>query len=142
LPDVKNIWLRRFYWFFCRNPLMNFVGFVLGVEDNNYRVTGTVPVLLTTWRDLDPQPRIPVTGFKWAVIVPQFSPAALLMAALFAFAAWLVHPAIAILAVFAGLKVKGPLPFVSYYDGKIEAYHGWRPASGGFGSKFVIHSES
>lgn len=24
--DVTNVWLRRFYWFFCRNPLMNFVG--------------------------------------------------------------------------------------------------------------------
>jgi hypothetical protein len=42
LPDVKNIWLRRFYWFFCRNPLMNFVGFVVGVEDRNYTVTGSV----------------------------------------------------------------------------------------------------
>jgi hypothetical protein len=41
LPDVKNMALRRFYWFFCRNPLMNFVGFVIGVEDRNYTVTGS-----------------------------------------------------------------------------------------------------
>jgi hypothetical protein len=26
LPDVTNRALRIFYWFFCRNPLMNFVG--------------------------------------------------------------------------------------------------------------------
>jgi len=30
-------------------------------------------------------------------------------------------------------------PFINYYNGKVEAYLGWRPASGGFGVKFVIH---
>lgn len=135
LPDVTNRALRIFYWFFCRNPLMNFVGFVLGAEDNNYRVTGTAPVLLTTWRDASP----PAAGWKWAIIRPQFSPAALLMAAIFALAAWFVHPAIAIVAAFAAVKIAGPMPFVSY-NGAVEAYLGWRPASGGFGFKFVIHS--
>jgi hypothetical protein len=64
LPDVKNIWLRRFYWFGCRNPLMNFVGFVIGVEDRNYTVTGTAPVLATTGRDCTPQQQ----GWRWAII--------------------------------------------------------------------------
>jgi hypothetical protein len=64
LPDVKNMWLRRFYWFVCRNPLMNFVGFVIGVEDQNYTVTGTAPVLRTTGRDCDPQQ----IGWRWAVL--------------------------------------------------------------------------
>lgn len=62
LPDVKNIWLRRFYWFFCRNPLMNFVGFVIGVEDRNYTVTGTWPVLKTTGRDCGQ------LGWRWALL--------------------------------------------------------------------------
>jgi hypothetical protein len=29
-------------------------------------------------------------------------------------------------------------PFVSYYNGKVEFYLGWRPASGGFGAKLVF----
>lgn len=64
LPDVKNIWLRRFYWFICRNPLMNFVGYVIGVEDRNYSVTGSYPVMCTTGRDCDPVQ----IGWRWAVI--------------------------------------------------------------------------
>ena len=64
LPDVKNIWLRRFYWFVCRNPLMNFVGFVVGVEDRNYTVTGSEPVLRTTGRDCTPVQE----GWRWAVL--------------------------------------------------------------------------
>jgi len=32
---------------------MNFVGFVIGVEDRNYSVTGSDQVLLTTGRDAD-----------------------------------------------------------------------------------------
>jgi hypothetical protein len=55
LPDVTSVFLRRFYWFFCRNPLMNFVGYVIGVEDRNYSVTGSAPVLRTTGRDCVPQ---------------------------------------------------------------------------------------
>jgi hypothetical protein len=64
LPGVTNVWLRRFYWFVCRNPLMNFVGFVIGVEDRNYSVTGSAPVLLTTGRDGHPQQ----FGWRWAII--------------------------------------------------------------------------
>lgn len=135
LPGVTSVWLRRFYWFACRNPLMNFVGYVLGVEDNNYIAVGTAPVLLTTWRDATP----PATGWKWAVLYPQFSVGALGVALVAALAAWLVHPAIAIVAAWAALKVKGPLPFVSY-NGAVEFYLGWRPASGGFGFKLVFHA--
>lgn len=64
LPDVKNVWLRRFYWFVCRNPLMNFMGYVVGVEDQNYAVTGSAPVLRATGRDCDPQQ----IGWRWAVL--------------------------------------------------------------------------
>jgi hypothetical protein len=35
----------------------------------------------------------------------------------------------------------GYLPFVACWNGKIELYFGWRPASGGFGLKFVIASD-
>lgn len=102
LPDVKSIWLRRFYWFFCRNPLMNFVGFVVGAEDRNYTVTGSPGVLATTGRDTVP----PTLGWRWAVIR----------------CGWL------------------RLPYVNYYNDKIEFYLGWRPASGGLGLKFVIRA--
>lgn len=64
LPEVTNVTLRRFYWFVCRNPLMNFVGFVIGVEDRNYSVTGSAPVLKTTGRDCSP----PQIGWRWAVL--------------------------------------------------------------------------
>lgn len=137
LPEVTNIWLRRFYWFGCRNPLMNFIGFVIGVEDNNYRVTGTAPVLATTFRDTVP----PRHGWKWSVIFPRFSIGALITAAIFAALAFALHWSFWVLAVFALLKIAGPLPFVSYYDGTIEFYHGWRPASGGFGTKFIVHGK-
>lgn len=63
LPGVTNIWLRRLFWF-SRNPLMNFVGYVIGVEDRNYTVTGSDQVLLTTGRDAVP----PIYGWRWAVI--------------------------------------------------------------------------
>jgi hypothetical protein len=99
LPNVKNKALRIFYWFFCRNPLMNFVGFVIGVEDRNYTVTGSAPVLKTTGRDCDP----PQMGWRWAIVKTK----------------WL------------------RLPFVSYYNGKVEFYWGWRPASGA-GLKLVF----
>lgn len=135
LPGTTNQLLRNFYWF-CRNPLMNFVGFVLGVEDKNYSVIGTAPVLLTTWRDAVP----PETGWKWAVLWPPFSLGALVVAVLAAVAAWFWWP-VAIVALFAALKVYGPLPFFSY-NGFVEAYLGWRPASGGYGAKLVAGSTS
>jgi hypothetical protein len=43
---------------------MNFVGFVIGVEDRNYSVTGSAPVLLTTGRDSVP----PIIGWRWAIL--------------------------------------------------------------------------
>lgn len=102
LPGVTNVWLRRFYWFVCRNPLMNFVGFVIGIEDRNYYATGTAPVMRTTGRDCVP----PQNGWRWAILKT----------------GWL------------------RFPFVSYYNGTVEFYLGWRPASGGFGLKLVFPS--
>lgn len=107
LPNVTNVWLRRFYWFVCRNPLMNFVGFVIGVEDRNYSVTGSYPVLRTTGRDCVPEQ----IGWRRA-----------------------------------SLRVNRMirLPYVSYWGNligtsrSVEFYLGWRPASGGFGVKFVL----
>jgi hypothetical protein len=43
---------------------MNFVGFVIGVEDRNYTVTGSAPVLATTGRDCVPAH----LGWRWAII--------------------------------------------------------------------------
>lgn len=133
LPDVTNVWLRRFYWFICRNPLMNFVGFVLGVEDKDYTAFGTAPVDRTTGRDCSPVQ----LGWRGAVLFPSFSLGASLVTmaaatlALFWWPLWIV-------TVFAGLKIVGPLPFLSFYNGKVEAYLGWRPVSGGYGAKFVM----
>lgn len=64
LPNIKNVFLRRLIWFGFRNPMMNFVGYVIGVEDRNYSVTGTAPVLRTTGRDCDPIQE----GWRWAII--------------------------------------------------------------------------
>ena len=35
-------------------------------------------------------------------------------------------------------RIDGWAPFVSYWGGTVEFYIGWRPNSGGFGTKFVI----
>jgi hypothetical protein len=131
LPGVTNQLLRNFYWF-CRNPGMNLVGYVLGVEDKNYTAVGLAPVLLTTWRDASP----PARGWKWSVLWTPFSAGAAVVAALAIVGAiWLWWP-LAILAAFAALKIAGPLPFVSY-SGPVEFYLGWRAYSGGFGLKLV-----
>lgn len=63
LPDTTNQFLRNFYWF-CRNPAGNFVGFVIGFEGTGFTVSGPAPVLLTTLRDAVPEQ----TGWKWSVI--------------------------------------------------------------------------
>lgn len=63
LPTIHNRLLRDFLWF-CRNPIGNFMGFVVGVEGYDYTVTGTAPVLLTTLYDAVP----PQYGWKWAII--------------------------------------------------------------------------
>jgi hypothetical protein len=68
LPNVKSVWLRRFYWFGCRNPLMNFVGYVIGIEDRNYYATGTAPVMRTTGRDCIPQQ----LGWRWAILTTKW----------------------------------------------------------------------
>jgi hypothetical protein len=108
IPEVTNVWLRRFYWFVCRNPLMNFVGFVIGVEDRNYSVTGSYPVLKTTGRDCDPQQ----FGWRWAIIRVN---------------------RIVRLPYISYWRT----PFI-FNDRGLEFYLGWRPHSGGFGLKFVL----
>jgi hypothetical protein len=98
LPTISNQALRNFLWF-CRNPIGNFMGFVIGFEGTNYTVTGPAPVLLTTLYDANQY------GWKWSVI-------------------------------------NGWAPFVSYSGKRVLWYLGWRPASGGFGFKFNLHSEA
>ncbi len=63
LPDVNVQWLRNFYWF-CRNPLGNLMGFVIGFEGSGYTVRGPAPVMLTTLYDANP----PQYGWKWSII--------------------------------------------------------------------------
>lgn len=104
LPEVKNQWLRDFYWFW-RNPLGNFMGFVVGVEGYDYVASGTAPVLATTGRDVSPQQM----GWRWAVLK-------------------------------VGRWVR--LPYVSYWNGRVEFYLGWRPASGGLGLKILVTKKS
>jgi hypothetical protein len=58
----QRLWLRRLIWFGIRNPGMNFVGFVVGVEDRNYTVTGVAPALAITGRDCGQE------GWRWSVI--------------------------------------------------------------------------
>lgn len=141
LPDVTNVWLRRFYWFICRNPLMNFVGFVVGVEDKNYSVTGSAPVLRTTGRDCEP----PQTGWRWAILILPFSLTALLVTLLMASLAWFLSAWIWWTTLCAALRIVGPLPYISYWGPllgrQVEFYLGWRPHSGGFGLKFVMPKE-
>ncbi|MHC2249993.1 hypothetical protein [Bradyrhizobium elkanii] len=134
LPEVTNIWLRRFYWFICRNPLMNFVGYVLGVEDKNYWVYGSDQVLRTTGRDCTPQ----AFGFRWAVLDPGVSFGAIAVSLIAAALALFIHPAFAAVLLISLFKAAGLLPFVNYWNGSLEFYMGWRPASGGFGTKIVF----
>lgn len=75
-------------------------------------------------------------------ILPQFSVAALGMSVAFIACAVLLHWALWIVAAFALVKVAGPMPFVAFYNGRVEAYAGWRPASGGFGFKLVVPGAS
>lgn len=142
LPDVTNKALRIFYWFFCRNPLMNFVGYIMGIEDRNATVYGSKDVMLTTLRDATPRR----TGFNWAVALPsKVSLPALAVALACAVLMYFVSLLFYVPAAFAMLKVYGPLPYVGFY-GKIgswmvEVYFGWRPASGGFGFKSVKRND-
>lgn len=139
LPTVTNDWLRKFYWFFARNPLMNFVGYVIGVEDKNYSVTGSSPVLKTTGRDCVP----PQLGWRWAVIRAPLSMSWLGLSAMAVLATWLVSLWILPIVVFSLGRGVGLLTYVSYWgpligtNRNLEFYFGWRPNSGGFGLKLV-----
>lgn len=62
-PGITWQPLRDFLWF-CRNPIGNFMGFVIGFEGTNYVVRGPAPVMLTTLYDAVP----PAYGWKWSVI--------------------------------------------------------------------------
>lgn len=55
--------LRWVAWQF-RNPFQNFRSYVMGVQDQNYRVTGRSPVTLVQRNDLTP----PEQGWQWSVI--------------------------------------------------------------------------
>jgi hypothetical protein len=144
LPDVTNVWLRRFYWFIARNPLMNFVGYVAGVEDKNYSATGSAPVLKTTGRDCVP----PQLGWRWAILMPPLSlPAvivSLVLITLLVLAPWWISIWTWWIGLVALLRIAGPLPYISYWgklprsEKKLEFYLGWRPNSGGLGYKSVF----
>lgn len=62
LPGWKNQTLRNFMWW-CRNPIGNFVGWVVGLSAHDRWITGSVPVIATT--PLDEKP--PRRGWKWSV---------------------------------------------------------------------------
>lgn len=63
LPGITPQIMRDFLWF-CRNPIGNFMGFVVGFEGSGYTVSGPAPVMLTTLYDAVP----PQYGFKWSII--------------------------------------------------------------------------
>lgn len=171
MPEEKRQWVRDFYWWF-RNPAMNYVAFGAGVEAiNGYKITGTAPVIKTTPRDETP----PLTGWKWAVSRTGFSWVALLFFFAAAAITWAIAPPfiwtwlvgvpwlwalpvivlkflwlvayIAWIWLFGMpglLRAWGILPYVAYWnptlfgDRGLELYHGWRPNSGGYGSKLTL----
>lgn len=55
---------RKFYWFVLRNPLHNFMFYVLGLQDKNYKVWGKAPVALTDLSGAG------LTGQTWCFILP------------------------------------------------------------------------
>lgn len=61
-PEMKIQWVRNVFWF-CRNPLGNFIGYGVGLGGVHRTIKGPAPVMLTTWRDARP----PKTGWKWAI---------------------------------------------------------------------------
>ncbi len=63
LPSIKNQLLRDVLWF-LRNPIGNFMGFVIGLEGRGYTARGPAPVDITTGRDARP----PLIGWRWAVL--------------------------------------------------------------------------
>lgn len=133
LPDVKNIWLRRFYWFICRNPLMNFVGSVIGY-DGDYTVKGSAPVMRVTGRDCTPQQ----IGFRFSVITAGVSWGWLALGLLALYGYLFVNLLLLPSVVFCLVRGSGFLPYYSYFGGVVEHYFGWRPNSGAFGIKLVF----
>lgn len=57
----KAQWWRVFCWY-CRNPLVNFNDYVVGVCDRNFWITGVAPVTVPD------QLTIGKEGFKWSII--------------------------------------------------------------------------
>lgn len=121
VPDINNgapymagspQWWRFVNWFVFRNPMMNFVGFVAGVEDQNYTVEGIAPVLRTTGRDCEPQQ----IGWRWATI-RLYSGRELPFRSYYG-PSW------------GWVRALGK-PVTEFYIG-------WRPASGGLGLKLVF----
>jgi hypothetical protein len=62
LPSITTPWVRNLFWW-CRNPLGNFFGRVIGVAGVDRYVYGPAPVLATTPADETP----PRRGWKWAI---------------------------------------------------------------------------
>lgn len=63
LPSIQNQLLRDMIWF-LRNPIGNFMGFVIGFEGTGYTARGSTPVDATTGRDIRP----PQVGWRWATL--------------------------------------------------------------------------
>lgn len=65
-PDTGQVkhggWVGQVEWW-IRNPFANFVGFVIGFNDRNFRITGTAPVEWGSLRDVGR------TGFKWSYLL-------------------------------------------------------------------------
>ena len=128
LPEIANPTLRAWYWWW-RNPFANFVGFVLGVEDQERTIYGTAPVEEATMWDHGAH------GWKWAFANTRMSApwllfSALTIASIALFNWWWLFP----VAAFSVFRSTGVLPFLSYSGSKILFYVGWR-YSGGFGVK-------
>ena len=128
LPEVTDPTLRAWYWWW-RNPFANFVGFVLGVEDQERTIYGTAPVEEATMWDHGAH------GWKWACTSAPISKSWMVVLAVCSFLIgfggwWWLFPA----AVFSLFRATGVLPFLSYSGSKILFYVGWR-YSGGFGVK-------
>jgi hypothetical protein len=142
VPDINNgapympgkpQWLRFCVWFFVRNPLMNFVGSVIGVGEFDFWQYGPAPVAMTTWADANP----PRRGWKWAMLrTMQPNWLWIFSYVLYGFLTFRVSSWFALPWVFSWFLAFGHLPFVSY-SGRVVFYIGWRTNSGGFGIKLV-----
>ena len=129
LPEITDPTTRSFYWW-MRNPFANFVGFVIGVEDRQRKVTGVAPLNEATVWDHGAH------GWKWMLTWASGSWIWTLAAAVLFFSFNIWHSIIPLtLGLFAFvLGVGTPLPFISYSGSWILFYVGWR-YSGGFGVK-------